>query len=90
MAQPATWQDVQRQNRDDPLFMCFRPGGGGTPAAAALPVGLYAPELDEVAAMFAEASGVRPILSCVCYIMHRTTGWVELLRRPRSEAMRRP
>lgn len=58
MAQPATWQDVQRQNRDDPLFMCFRPGGGGTPAAAALPVGLYAPELDEVAAMFAEAMHV--------------------------------
>ncbi len=55
MAEPATWQDVQQQNGYDPIFKCFRPGG--TPAAAALPVGLYTPVLDQVAAMFAKVSG---------------------------------
>ncbi len=54
MAKSTTWQDVQRQNSDHPLFICFRSGG-----TTALPVGLYAPELDLVVDMFRKVSGTR-------------------------------
>lgn len=52
LADHKKWLSVQERSMGRPVFMCFRPAS----SPAALPVGLYAPELDQAVAEFANVS----------------------------------